>query len=338
MIGRYLLLAGAAIETSRAATNDVHSIANIFKPVTTPGKQEFDAAILVLWVCAVIFVIVVSLLIYTLIRFRRRSSDDLEEPPQVYGSNQIEAAWTVIPILIVFVLIMVTARVVAGVQDAPAPPNAIRATIIGHQWWWEIDYPSLGVVTANELNIPESGTIDQPSFLKLQSVDVIHSFWIPQLGGKVDLIPNRNNEIWVDPKTTGTFLGNCAEYCGTQHANMLIRAVVRPKNEFDQWVAAQKLPAVNDPSVAAQREVFESLSCVNCHTVRGTTATGKFGPDLTHLMSRSTLASGMIANTRENLRAWLKDPQVIKPGCLMPGMQLTDPQLDALVAYLVTLK
>lgn len=338
MMGKYLFLAAALAETTRAASNDVHSIANIFKPVTTPGKQEYDAAMLSIWVCAAIFVIVVSLLTYTLIRFRRRSADDLEEPPQVYGSNQIEAAWTVIPILIVFVLIMVTARVVAGVEDAPAPPNAIRATIIGHQWWWEIEYPALGVVTANELNIPESGTVDQPSFLKLQSVDVIHSFWIPQLGGKVDLIPNRNNEIWVDPKVTGTFLGNCAEYCGTQHANMLIRAIVRPKAEFEQWVESQRLPAVNDSSVAAQRDVFESLSCVNCHTVRGTPASGKFGPDLTHLMSRSTLASGMIPNTRENLRAWLKDPQAIKPGCLMPGMQLSDPQLDALVAYLVTLK
>lgn len=338
MINRYLFLSALSVGVSRAASDEVHNIANIFKPVTTPGKQEFDAAILVLWVCAAIFVIVVSLLVYTLVRFRRRTHDDLEEPPQVYGSNQIEAAWTVIPILIVFVLIMVTARVVAGVQDVTPPPTALHATIIGHQWWWEIAYPELGIVTANELNIPESDTADRPSFLKLQSVDVIHSFWIPQLGGKIDLIPNRDNEIWVDPKTTGTFLGNCAEYCGTQHANMLIRAVVRPKEEFDRWVAAQKLPAVNDPSVAEDRQVFESLSCVNCHTVRGAAATGKFGPDLTHLMSRTTLASGMIPNTRENLRAWLKDPQAIKPGSLMPAMQLTDGQLDALVSYLITLK
>jgi cytochrome c oxidase subunit 2 len=323
-----------------AAAEEVHRIANIFKPVTTPGQQEFDSAILSFWVCGAIFLVVASLLTYTLIRFRRRSHDeqDLHEPPQVYGSTQIEAAWTVIPILIVFVLTLVTARVVAGIQDSPAPPSAVRANVVGHQWWWEIEYPELGVVTANELVIPDSMTERRPSFLRLQSVDVIHSFWIPQLGGKVDLIPNRNNEMWVDPKTTGTFLGNCAEYCGTQHANMLIRAIVRPKSEFDRWIDEQKQPAVNDPSVAAQREVFDSLSCVNCHTVRGTAANGKFGPDLTHLMSRTTLASGMIPNTRENLRAWLKDPQEIKPGCLMPSMQLTDPQLDALVTYLVTLK
>src|SRR6476646_6258624 len=151
MTTRYLFLSAAMAGASRAASNDVHSIANIFKPVTTPGKQEFDAAVLVLWVCAAIFVIVVSLLIYTLIRFRRRSDDDLQEPPQVYGSNQIEAAWTVIPILIVFVLIMVSARVIASVQNAKPPANALHATVIGHQWWWEFRYPSLGITTADEL-------------------------------------------------------------------------------------------------------------------------------------------------------------------------------------------
>jgi cytochrome c oxidase subunit 2 len=332
----FFLLVGAG--TLAANSSDEHRIANIFQPLSTPGKEEFNIAMLVMLVCLAIFLVVGSLLVYTLIRYRRRKLDNFEEPPQFYGSNQIEAAWTVIPILIVFVLLMVTARVVASVQDAKAPPNAIKATIVGHQWWWEIKYPDLGIVSANELNVPESGTDRQATYLKLQSADVIHSFWIPQMGGKIDVIPNRNNEMWFDPKETGTFLGNCAEYCGTQHANMLIRLVVRPKAEFAQWVEAQKQPAVNDSAVTAQRDVFESLSCVSCHTVRGTSAAGKFGPDLTHLMSRATLASGMIPNTKETLRDWLKDPQAIKPGSLMPNMQLSDPQLDALVTYLVTLK
>jgi cytochrome c oxidase subunit 2 len=321
-----------------ASSTDLHNIANIFKPVTTPGKLDYDSAMLSIWVCTAIFVIVASVLVYALVRYRRKGNDDLQEPPQVYGSNQIEAAWTVIPLLIVFVLIMVVARVVASVQNATPPPNALKATIVGHQWWWEIQYPDLGIVTANEVNVPEAGADHQPTFLQLQSSDVIHSFWVPQMGGKLDLIPNRNNLMWLDPKETGTFLGNCAEYCGTQHANMLIRLIVRSKAEFAQWAAEQKKPAVSDASVDGERHVFESLACVNCHAVRGTPANGKFGPDLTHLMSRQTLASGMIPNTRENLRAWLKDPQEIKPGSLMPDMQLSDPQLDALVAYLVTLK
>jgi cytochrome c oxidase subunit II len=338
MTSRKLFLALPAAKVVLAASNDEHRIADIFKPVTTPGQEVIDMANLTMIVCAVIFVIVGGLIAFTLIRFRRRRDEPDHEPPQVYGSNQIEAAWTVIPILIVFVLIMVTARVVASVENAKAPPNTVRATVVGHQWWWEMRYPNLGIVTANELNVPQSGAERQPTFLKLESVDVAHSFWVPQFGWKIDLIPNRLNEMWFDPKETGTFFGNCAEYCGTQHANMLIRLVVRPKEEFAQWAAAQKQPAVNDPSVGEQRHVFESLACVNCHAVRGTSAQGTFGPDLTHLMSRQTLGAGVLANTRENLRAWIKDPQESKPGCFMPDMQLSDEQLDALVTYLVTLK
>lgn len=336
--GRLGLLASISISSALASSTDEHRIGNIFKPLTTPGQQEFDTAILALLVCAAIFVIVGGLIVYTMIRYRRRSSDDQEEPPQVYGSNQIEAAWTVIPILIVFVLIMVSARVVAGVQNAKVPANALHATVIGHQWWWEINYPSLGVVSANELHVPAQGSQHQPTFVKLESADVIHSFWIPQLQGKVDVIPNRDNEIWMDPEQPGTYLGNCAEYCGTQHANMLIRVVVNPEDEFKRWVEGQKQPAVEDASVADDKRIYQSLSCVSCHTVRGTTSAGKFGPDLTHLMSRQTLASGVLRNTPQNLRSWLKDPQVIKPGCLMPDMHLTGKELDAVVSYLVTLK
>jgi cytochrome c oxidase subunit II len=338
MIARLLAFALVVVNAASAASGDEHSIGNIFNPVTTPGNEELRTAILALAVTGVIFVIVGGLIAYSIVRFRRRGADDdLVEPPQVYGSNQIEAAWTVLPIIIVFVLIMVTARVIAGVQDAKQPANTLHATVIGHQWWWELRYPDLGIVTANELNVPVAGADHQPVFLKLESADVIHSFWIPQLGGKIDTIPNRDNQMWVDPSETGVFLGNCAEYCGTQHANMLIRVRVLSKDDFQRWADHEKQAAVNDPSVSAQRQVFESLSCVNCHTVKGTPANGTFGPDLTHLMDRQTLASGMIPNTKENLRAWIKDPQEIKPGCLMPNMQLTDPQLDAVVRYLATL-
>jgi cytochrome c oxidase subunit 2 len=333
----YVALALGTAKVLPAAAVNEHNIGNIFKPLTTPGVQVLNIATLTLAVTGVIFVIVAGLLIYILVRFRRRPDEDRQEPPQVYGSTQIEAAWTVLPILIVFVLLMVTARVIASVEDAKPPQNALRATVIGHQWWWEIRYPKYGIVTANELHMPVAGPDDQATFLTLESADVAHSFWLPQLGGKMDVIPNRDNKMWMDPKETGIFFGNCAEYCGTQHANMLIRAVVQPKDDFMKWVAAEQAPAVNDASLSAQREVFESLSCVNCHTIKGTSAKGTFGPDLTHLMSRRTLASGMIPNTRDNLREWIKDPQTIKPGCQMPDMQLSNAQLDAVVAYLSSL-
>lgn len=314
-------------------------IADIFRTFSTPGDMERQSAILVVSICAGIFVVVGGLLAYTIFRFRRRPGDDLAEPPQVYGSSQIELAWTVIPILIVFVLIGVTARVVSAVEDAAMPANALHVTVIGHQWWWEISYPDYGFTTANEVHVPVSLASDRrPSQLTLESADVIHSFWVPQLAGKTDAIPNRANHMWIEPREPGIYYGNCAAYCGTQHANMLLKVVVQPTEEFNAWVAQQKQAAAVEASAAAARATFESLSCVNCHTVRGTSANGKFGPDLTHLMSRFTLASGTVPNTPDQLRRWIRDPQEVKPGNLMPNMQLSDDKVNEVVAYLSTLK
>jgi cytochrome c oxidase subunit 2 len=176
------------------------------------------------------------------------------------------------------------------------------------------------------------------TLLKLESADVAHSFWVPQLAGKTDLIPGITNTMWIDPRVTGTFFGNCAEYCGTQHANMLLRVIVEPPADFEKWAAAQKLNAASDAQMESARAAFLSISCINCHAVSGTTATGTFGPDLSHLMSRATLGAGVIPNTRENLRAWVKDPQAIKPGNLMPNMQLNSQELDQVVTYLSSLK
>jgi cytochrome c oxidase subunit II len=336
---RPLKLAAALLAPAMAFGLEEKRIANMFNPLATPADEVVKMAILAILICGAIFVIVAGLLAFIIFRFRRRPGDDTAEPPQVYGSNQIEIAWTVIPLLIVFVLIMVTARVVSAVQNKGFPANAIHATVIGHQWWWELRYPELGIVTANELHVPVSSADGGlPTVLTLQSVDVIHSFWIPQLAGKTDVIPNRDNKMWIDPREPGIYFGNCAEYCGTQHANMLIRVVVHPKDEFDAWVANEKKPAVNDPSVAQGRAVFESLACVNCHAIRGTVAAGAFGPDLTHIMSRQVIASGALTNTPEHLRSWIHDPDQAKPGSLMPAMQLTDQEVDQIVSYLETLK
>lgn len=327
-----------ALTVSTAFADGASGVTNIFKPDGTPARGISNFAMLVLAVCAVIFAIVMGLLVYTVIRFRRRRGEDANEPPQVYGSNQIELAWTVIPILIVFVLSLVTARTIAEIQNATPPPKALQATVVGHQWWWEIRYPDLGVVTANELHIPVSDPAQpRPTFLKLESADVAHSFWVPQLAGKTDVIPNRDNRMWIDAMTPGTYLGNCAEYCGTQHARMLIRVIVHPPGEFEKWVAAQQGAGASDIQAKGGRDIFLSNSCVNCHTVRGTEANGKFGPDLTHLMSRETLGSGAALNTPEKLRAWVRNPQNLKQGCYMPDMQLTDDEMDQLVRYLLTL-
>ena len=314
-------------------------ITNIFKPLSTPADSIHQIALLTLAICGVIFLIVTGLLVYTTIRFRQRPEADESEPPQIYGSNQIELAWTVIPILIVVVLILVTARTVSDVQNAKHPPGSLNVTVVGHQWWWEIRYPDLGVVTANELHVPVSEKASpRVTVLKLQSADVAHSYWVPQLGGKVDVIPNRDNYMWFDPRETGLYLGNCAEYCGTQHARMLIRVVVQSKDEFDKWVAEQQKAPLADAAPNADNRAFFSMSCVNCHTIKGTSAAGKFGPDLTHLMSRETLGSGAAKNTPELLRAWLVDPQKLKEGCYTPDMKLSPQELDQLVSYLSSLK
>lgn len=314
-------------------------IANIFKPLATPGSEENQAALLTLAITAAIFVVVAGLIVYTIWRFRRRPEDDSrQEPPQVYGSNQIEAAWTIIPILIVFVLIGVSARVIASVQNASPPPNTLKLRLVGHQWWWEVQYPDYGFVTANEIHVPANVDGKTATYLELTSVDVIHSFWIPQLAGKTDLFPNRVNYMWIDPKEPGVYVGNCAEYCGTQHANMLLRVIADTPEDFKAWTVQQQQPANNDPQQNQAKDAFGSFACVNCHMIRGTGAAGKFGPDLTHLMSRQTLGAGVLVNDAKNLRDWINDPQVAKPGCFMPSMKLTDQELGQVVSYLQSLK
>jgi cytochrome c oxidase subunit II len=285
-----------------------------------------------------VFVVVAGLLSFVIVRYRARKTDDTSEPPQIYGSNQIELAWTVIPVLIVVVLFLSTARVIFAIQDAPKPPSALNVNVIGHQFWWEFRYPELGIVTANELHVPLSdSTHPKPTYLKLMSADVDHSFWVPQLAGKTDLIPNHVNETWIDPLRAGLYVGQCAQFCGMQHAKMLLRVYVDTPEQFAAWVKDQRRPGNKDPETAVGRHVFETQACMNCHAVAGTAATGRFGPDLTHLMSRDTIASGAVANNPQNLRQWLKEPDHFKQGSLMPAMQLNDQQLDEMVAYLSTL-
>jgi cytochrome c oxidase subunit 2 len=316
------------------------SVPSIFAPASTPASDIFSLSLFVLAITGGIFVVVAGLLTYVIIRFRDKGDkDDNREPAQIYGSMQIELAWTVIPVLIVVVLFLTTARMIFAIQDAPKPPDALDVTVVGHQFWWEFRYPKLGIVTANELHVPlSSENQPEPTYLKLLSADVVHSFWVPQLAGKTDLIPNHENITWINPMHPGLYVGQCAQFCGVEHAKMLLRVYVDTPAQFAEWVKNQQAPGVQDPAVAAGRRIFETQACMNCHTIRGTAATGRFGPDLTHLMSRSTIASGAALNTEANLRQWIKDPDSLKPGSLMPAMQLSDEQLDQLTAYLETLR
>jgi cytochrome c oxidase subunit 2 len=309
---------------------------NIFAPVSTPAESIFGLSIFVFSTVAGIFVVVFALLVYAVVRFRSQNSSRTE-PAQIYGSTQVELAWTVIPVLIVVALFLAATRVILAVQNAPHPRNALEVTVIGHQYWWEYRYPGLNIVTANELHVPISDPAHPtPTFLTLLSADTDHSFWVPRLGGKTDLIPNHPNHMWIDPHETGLFLGQCAQYCGTQHAKMLLRVYVQTREEFDRWVHEQQQTPQAGASVGER--VFRSTACVNCHTVSGTPAKGKFGPDLTHLITRDTIAAGAAPNTPERLRLWIKNPDAIKPGSKMPAMGLSDHDLDAVTAYLETLR
>jgi cytochrome c oxidase subunit 2 len=349
---------------------------SIFSTISTPAGEVNQLALFVLSITGFIFVGVSALLIYALIRYRARTADETE-PPQVFGSVQIELAWTIIPILVIVVLFLGTARVLFSVQDAPKPAAALDVTVVGHQFWWEFRYPKYNIVTANELHVPLSSVAaPKPTYMKLTSADVIHSFWVPQLAGKTDLLPNRVNEMWIDPQVPGVYVGQCAQFCGTQHAKMLLRVYVDTPDQFQTWIAQQqkmqaelgvtggyalsdagngtngssdtppaRIEAIRDsrssPRTMTSHDgqlIFEQQACINCHTVAGTVANGRYGPDLTHLMSRSTIAAGAVANTPANLKAWIDDPNQFKPGSLMPAMHLTDKQDEQITAYLLTLK
>jgi cytochrome c oxidase subunit II len=322
---------------------------SIFDPAGPQTDWIRSLAILIFAITGAIFLIVEGVLLYSVYRFRRKpSSDTTKEPPQVYGSQPIEIAWTVAPTMVVFVLMLVIIRTLWQVNvNQPEPKegdDTLFVSVVGRQWWWEYTYEyyngqKLGFTTANELHIPVSDEQTQRrTYLNLRSADVCHSFWVPRLAGKTDLIPGRHNHMWLQTNERGLFVGQCAEYCGTQHAGMLLRVVVDSPDEFQRWLDNQKKPAVEEERIAKGKTAFLAQSCVNCHRIRGTPAAGTYAPDLTHLMSRETLASGILTNTKENLRDWVDDPQKIKSGCLMPAFKLSDSERDLVVEYLRTLR
>jgi cytochrome c oxidase subunit 2 len=284
-------------------------------------------------ICLVIGLLVFALLIWVAVKFRHRPGDN--EPYQNPGNVKLEIAWTVIPALILLSLGILTA-VVMGIVNPPPGNKQADVVVIGHQWWWEYRYPKTGVVTANELYLPLGANL----LFEVRGADVIHSFWVPAFGQKMDAIPGHPNFVWYKPIHAGLFLGQCSEFCGDDHALMRILAMVVPANDFDAWTKRQLAVPAHAGGGTAQRgeQLFMSHSCVQCHTIAGTTAHGDIGPDLTHLAQRRTIGSGVIPNTVGDLSSWIQNPQQFKPGVHMPNMRLSKQDAEAIAVYLESLK
>lgn len=302
---------------------------------TSASHQEQAIAhlfvIVLIWM-GVILALVTGLVTYIVIVYRKKGEG---EPRQVFGNRRLELIWTAGPILLLIYIFIATVHTIA-VSDPRTANRSPEMTIIAHQWWWEVHYTGTGVVTANEIHFP----VGKPMLVEFKSADVIHDFWVPALGRKVDIIPGHPNRLWIDVDRAGTYLGTCAEYCGAEHAWMRIRVIAQPPAQFDQWEREQEQipPEPTTGDAAAGLALFRALPCINCHTIRGLGPTPSLAPDLTHLASRETLAAGRLKNTPQNLAAWLRDPGYFKPGTQMPNLRLSNEQVNDLVAYLETLR
>jgi cytochrome c oxidase subunit II len=282
----------------------------------------------------VVFVIVAGLLLYIPIA-RRSREDDKTITDEEGGRRWIWWGGVVLPLLVLPVVFFFNMRSLSALSH-PADAGDVTVEVVGHRWWWEVRYPDYGFTTANEIHIPVGQLIQ----LRLTSADVIHSFWVPQLHGKMDLNPGETNVLRLQADAAGEYRGICAEFCGAQHARMAFLVVAQPPEEFAAWAAHQQqpAPAPSDEAVFRGQQVFLGSACVYCHTVRGTTATGDLGPDLTHFASRRTIGAATLDNNRGNLAGWIIDPQHIKPGNLMPPTSLPADDLQAILEYLTSLE
>ena len=293
-----------------------------------------DLFMQIFWWATGVFVLVEAALLYTL--FRWREEPGRGRPKEVHGHVLMEVGWTLAPALILVAIAIPTIRTIFIVDRPPTDSDALVVEVTGRQWWWEFSYPELGIVTANEAHIPVGRVVD----LRLRSADVVHSFWVPRLGGKRDLVPGRENQLWFRPDSVGVFRGQCAEYCGTAHALMGMRVIVDSADDFDAWVAANRAnaSAPGDAEARDGRRVFLANACVSCHEIRGTAARGQLGPDLTHFGSRLTIGAGILDNNRANLVRWIASTRHVKPGSLMPEVKLSEQQVQQLAAYLLGLR
>jgi cytochrome c oxidase subunit 2 len=312
---------------------------SVLAPAGTQASSIHALWSLMLWTAVAVFVTVLAMLTVALVRgTHNQSKDDSSLPYERSLSRAVGVAVgsTVIILIALLIASILTTRAVDSLQAS----SAITIALTGHQWWWEIQYEdavaSRRVITANELHIP----VNRPVVFKVTSRDVIHSFWVPNLQGKRDLIPGYTTAIWLQADRRGVFRGQCAEFCGMQHAHMALDIVAESDEDFQSWLDAMRLPARDppDPRPRRGRDVFMQARCAACHTIAGTDAAGQLAPDLTHIATRSTLGAGTLPNTTGTLAAWILDPQHMKPGNQMPPNPLPADDLQALVAYLGTLR
>ena len=341
-------------------TRDIRRLATILMGVLLAGCAGSPSTLLpastnarvianLMWfffgIATLTFIVVEGLLLYSALKFRQKGPVDLRKeslPEQNEGNSRLEIAWTIAPavvLAVIFIISVVALNTVVSQPDLSLnntnDPSAINVRVIGHQWWWEFQYPDFNIVTANEYNVPVNTVVN----LTVESADVIHSYWAPQLGGKIDVIPGRSNHTWFNVTETGTYLGECAEYCGTQHAKMRFHVEAETAEQFQAWVKQQQSPPVVMTGDAAKGEqIFMGGACGSCHTVQGTKANGMAGPNLTHFAGRRTFAGSILDITPQNLSDWLANPAKLKPGTKMPNLGLTPDKISALVSYLENLK
>jgi cytochrome c oxidase subunit 2 len=327
-----LILTGCSITSNHTPLNPVSG------PAHTVNRLWWIMFGMAVGIQALITILVIA----AIIRFRSRPGDT-RVPAQVHGNTRIEVAWTIAPAMVLVVLLVLT---LTTMIDIAQPKDVtMRVTVTGHQWWWEFEYQGQNVVTGNELHIP----INTPVHFDLRSADVIHSFWVPNLGGKRDAIPGHDNSLWLESNQTGTFRGECTEFCGAEHANMNFIVVVQTQDDFNSWLRGQQQPAMSVTTGLSPEQIalvnqgaqtILTQACAGCHTIRGLPnyEVGKVGPDLTHVGSREYLAAGTIENTPENMARWIRNPQDIKPDTKMPTLGLDDQTIAQITAYLQSLK
>ncbi len=286
----------------------------------------------------IVFFLVEGALVWALFRYRGKPGD--AEPAQTHGNAMLEVVWTAIPAIILVFIAIPTIQVIFKTAEVPTD-NPLVIEVTGHQWWWEFRYPEYNLVTAGDMHVPTGRTVD----LRMTTGDVVHSFWTPQLAGKRDVFPKRDNRLWFKTETPGTYPGQCAEFCGTQHARMAFQVIAQEPGNFDVW--RERMAAIGAPIdsttlapallVSQGQQLFATKGCVGCHAVTAVGAPTMVGPNLAGIGSRTTIASGWLPNTDENLARWLRNPQAVKVGVLMPNLGLSEEETTALVAYLRSL-
>lgn len=339
-----LILAGGLLSSCYGADSYPQTSLESAGPHT--GRIN-DVYALIWWGAVAVFVLVQGLLIFALFKFRKEPKTAHGRPVPVHGNNRLEIIWTVIPAIILAIIAVPTLQVISETSARPEGDDVLVVEVIGHQFFWEYQYPDLGVSATNDLHIPVNTRVD----LHLMSADVIHSFWVPQLNGKRDVLPGRFTHLRIEADEPGLYLGQCAEFCGLAHADMRQRVFAHTPDEFEAWAAAHAQPAaIPESGPAAEGWELFQLACASCHAIDGTTATAELAPNLTHFASRTSFGGAAISNTREHLAQWLRDPVSLKPmtpelndiaaGRIlgMPNLGLSEDDIDKLIAFLDTLE